>query len=336
MFNKNILKWVKWGGLFLFIVILGTVISFNVCHADGLVINEIVARDPYGANDWIELYVTGNNSVYLGDYAVVDDNEAHDHASLPGITLGPGEFIVIQATREDPGDGSFYVPFGLGSDDCVTLYKGSNIVDVLDWEDGDAPSGYSYGRFPDGTGAAQTLTPTPNSPNEASLPLELTINEVLVSDSGGDTDWIELYVIGNNSVYLGDYSLVDDNDAHEPATLPSITLEPGEFLVIKASAEDPGDGSYYVPFGLGANDSVIIYRGADIVDVLDWSDGDAPMDLSYGRIPDGNGEAQPLTPTPSQNNEIFNVFPPDRVVDVNIEMYDAQWHGAISDSGYRL
>ncbi|MGA1841338.1 MAG: CotH kinase family protein [bacterium] len=328
LFDKNILKWI---GLFFFIVLFGTLISYNVCHADGLVINEIVARDPYGGNDWIEFFVTGSNSVYLGDYKVVDDNEAHGRVSLPGITLGPGEFIVIQATSEDPGDGSYYVPFGLGSDDCVTLYKGSSIVDVLDWDDGDAPGGYSYGRFPNGTGTAQTLTPTPNSPNEAALPLEITINEVLVSDSGGESDWIELYVIGNNSVYLGDYALVDDNPAHEPTPLPAITLGPGEFFVIKATAEGTGDGSYYVPFGLGTNDGVILYRGASIVDTLDWSDGDAPMDQSYGRIPDGIGEAQPLSPTPGQKNKIFDVFPQDKVVDVNIEMYDAQWQDILDN-----
>jgi len=324
MSYKNVLKFTVFSLIFL----LGIVISCNVCLAAGLVINEIVAVDPYGGPDWIELYVAGANSVYLGDYSVVDDNEAHAHASLPAITLGPGEFLVIQATSEDPGNGFYYVPFGLGANDCVTLYKGSNIVDKLDW---DAIGVYGFGRFPDGTGAPQTLDPTPNAPNKKSPPLALVINEVLVDDPGGGTDWIELYVAGTNSVYLGDYAVVDDNEAHVPASLPGITLGPGEFYVIKASAAPPNDGSFYVPFGLGARDTVTLYRGSTIVDVLDWSDGDAPVDLSYGRLPDGIGKAQTLTPTRGEPNEPFDVFPADKVIDVRLEMYDMQWQDMVDN-----
>ena len=74
------------------------------------------------------------------------------------------EFIVIQATDETPGDGLF-VPFRLGTDDSVTLYYGFDIMDTLDWEDGDAPEGYSFGRFPDGATSVRTLTPTPGQAN---------------------------------------------------------------------------------------------------------------------------------------------------------------------------
>jgi len=136
----------------------------------GLVINEIVANSANGGNDWIELYVTGEDPVYLGDYSVVDDDKKHTPALLPAITLEPGEFFLIQATDKEPEDGSFYAPFKLGSDDCVTLYYlGSNIADVLDWDKGDAPAGTSYGRLPDGTGEAQTLTPTPGKTNRVSF-----------------------------------------------------------------------------------------------------------------------------------------------------------------------
>ena len=112
-----------------------------------------MADDADGGNDWIELYVTGEDPVYLGDYSLVDDDKKHTPAPLPDITLEPGEFFLIQATDKEPEDGSFYVPFKLGSDDCVTLYYlDSNIADVLDWATGDAPIGTSYGRLPDGTG----------------------------------------------------------------------------------------------------------------------------------------------------------------------------------------
>jgi hypothetical protein len=309
MSNKNIFKF----AVLSMLVFLGIFISFNLCKANlaqgNLVINEIVARTTDGSNDWIELYVVGNDPVYLGDHSLVDDAEGRVPAPLPGIALGPGEFIVIQATDEDPNDGSYYVPFRLGADDSVTLYWGINIVDVLDWEDGDAPAGYSYGRLPDGTGEAQTLAPTPNAMNEAPLTSSLIINEILARDPNGGNDWIELYVNGNDSVYLGDYSIVDDNIEREPITLPDTTLYPEEFIVILATYEEPEDGSYYVPFRLGSDDCVTLYFGTDIVDILDWVEGDAPSGVSYGLLPDGTGDAQSMIPTPGAPNSGFFGYP---------------------------
>jgi hypothetical protein len=140
--------------------------SNNAADMSGLVINEIVAKDPKGGADWIELYNAGNESVLLSDYYIMDDNGYREKASLPGKTLAPGEFIVILAADDGPEDGSYHVPFKLGADDILTLHKGNLIIDTLDWDDGDAPEGSSYGRFPDGEGDEMTLTPTPGGENE--------------------------------------------------------------------------------------------------------------------------------------------------------------------------
>lgn len=147
--------------------IIGCVVNVENETPDTLVINEIVAKDAEGGNDWIELYVVGSQPVYLADYTLVDDAADHSPVALPEITLNPGEFFVLQAVDEAPVDGAYYVPFKLGSDDSVTLRSGNTVVDVLDWNEGDAEQGFSYGRMPDGTGTCQTLTPTPGTANEA-------------------------------------------------------------------------------------------------------------------------------------------------------------------------
>ena len=131
-----------------------------------LVINEIMAKDADGGNDWIEFYVSGTETINLSDYTVVDDNAENELSALPTVILSPGEFYVVRATDEAPEDGSAYVPFKLGSDDCVSLFKGDDLIDRLDWEDGDALIGYSYGCFPDGSENTQTLSPTSGYPNE--------------------------------------------------------------------------------------------------------------------------------------------------------------------------
>jgi hypothetical protein len=140
--------------------------SANKDTSGGLVINEIVAKSSNNEPDWIELYNAGEESVLLSDYSLMDDNGYLERTSLPGKTLAPGEFFVLQAVDEAPEDGSYHVPFKLGADDILTLNKGNLIIDTLDWEDGDAPEDSSYGRFPDGEPDTITLTPTPGAENE--------------------------------------------------------------------------------------------------------------------------------------------------------------------------
>ena len=262
-----------------------------------LVINEIVANAPGNDNDWIELYNAGATAIYLKDYLLVDDNIERELVTLPDMTLEPGDFIIIQESDEPPENGSFYVPFKLGANACITLYWGLTIIDVLDWIRGAAPSGYSYGRFPDGIGLKTTLMPTPGMINKKILKPSLIINEILASPVEGGNDWIELYNIGEHIVYLEDYSLVDDNPEHDPVALPNNILEPGKFIVIPATDEEPQDDTFYLPFRLGADDSVTLYQDLDIIDVLDWETGDAPSPYSYGRLPDGAKNVQTLIPT---------------------------------------
>ncbi|MBN2372896.1 lamin tail domain-containing protein, partial [bacterium] len=89
-----------------------------------LVINEIVAAPADGGADWIELYNAGGSYVYLRDYALVDNDTEREPVFLPDITLGPGEFYVVQAVAGTTDDGSFYLSFGLGSSDSLFLFWG--------------------------------------------------------------------------------------------------------------------------------------------------------------------------------------------------------------------
>ena len=137
----------------------------NASDTEILVINEIVAKASDGGADWIELYNAGEKSASLSDYSLMDDNGFREKAQLPDVVLAPDEFFVLQAVDKAPEDGSYYVPFKLSADDVLTLYKGSRIVDSLDWEDGDAPEESSYGRFPDCWDDVMMLVPTPVGQN---------------------------------------------------------------------------------------------------------------------------------------------------------------------------
>lgn len=168
----------------------------------------------------------------------------------------------------------------------------------------------------------------------------LAINEIMAKDADGGTDWIEFYAMGEGYVFLGEYTVRDDNEDREPAALPEVILQAGEYVVVQATDEDPGDGSWYVPFKLGSDDAVVLMHDGVVVDTLDWEDGDAPEGFGFGRLPDGTGPAQTLTPTPNATNiaageipvEIEeDPFPTDRVLDVFIELSDSDWNSILSN-----
>jgi len=285
--------------------------SSSTITSTGLVINEIVASPRDTTYDWIELYAT-EDIADLSVFSLVDDNADREPQALPAVALSQGEFIVIQAIDETdtPPDSGYYVTFKLGSDDAVTLYEDGTAISVLDWEEGEAAEGFSYGLYTDGTGTAQTLTPTEGAANQTAdtsilvttLIAEdapLRINEVLAKDSSGGEDWIELYVTSSSDVYLADYTLSDDNN--EQFALPDITLSPGEFYRIYASTDDLGDLPS-VAFKLGASDTVSLYSNNVIIEQLSWNKGQALSGYSYGRYPDGSDATAVLTPTELSSN----------------------------------
>ena len=295
-----------------------------------VVINEIVAKDASGGNDWIEYYVPGTASVKLSDYAVVDDSDGREPAPLPNVTLAPGEFYVVLATEEAPEDGSAYVPFKLGSDDCVSLFQGEDLIDKLDWSDGQALIGYSYGRSPDGSENTQTLSPTNGAANKTAERSSLVINEIIAKDSAGGFDWFELYNAGDTAVALGNYQVTDDGQDQEPVALPGVSLAPGDFIVIYATGEATDAVSYWVDFKLGASDSLSLILDDEVVDYLEWDASDAPEGFSYGLYPDGSWDSQTLEMTPALKNKPVDFFSEDTVEDLYITIGETDWNSILS------
>ncbi|WP_339721675.1 CotH kinase family protein [uncultured Paraglaciecola sp.] len=280
--------------------------------SNALVINEIVASATDDGNDWIEFYAI-SDIADLSIYSIVDDSSDREAQALPAIALNAGEFIVVQAIDEDdtPPEDQYYVTFKLGGDDAVTLYENALQIDLLDWEEGDAAKGYSYGLYVDGTGTAQTMLPTAGAANEklttevvvydsiTNNDAQLRVNEVVAKDASDGYDWIEFYASGNTSVFLGDYSVADEDG--ELFALPSQTLSPGEFYRVYASGEAV-DGLDTVNFKLGSSDQVSLFLGADLIDQLSWKKQQALLGTSFGRYPDGSDRIATLLPTATTAN----------------------------------
>lgn len=123
-----------------------------------LVINEVAAAgDP---SDWFELYNHTAEPIVLDDYTFTDDPAMPAKGQLDAGVIAPGTYRM--QVVDDAGVG-----FKLGSDEELWLYDpDGEVVDGVDWAEGESPAGGSYGRLPDGVGDFMTLaTATPGAPN---------------------------------------------------------------------------------------------------------------------------------------------------------------------------
>tara|TARA_R110002167_G_scaffold30424_7_gene100621 strand:+ start:16598 stop:18703 length:2106 start_codon:yes stop_codon:yes gene_type:complete len=210
--------------------------GFGISNGKALRISEAVAKDADGGPDWFELYASGLVPVLLSDYQVRDGADDRELITLPAVTLNPGEYIVIFATEGEVPVGQYSVPFKLSSNDRVQLYLAGEILDDLDWDDGEAPQGYSFGRYPGPQSAGRLLLPTPGNMNKAA-PIE-DVAGVLASKLGavGTMSSLEVHAISVN---------FDETDY---VTMINNYLSSSEKTWIEADVEI--DGTLYTQVGM--------------------------------------------------------------------------------------
>ena len=268
--------------------------------AGPVVINEIVAKDAADGPDWIELYNSGDASVDLAGWTILDFGRAAEEAFVfsPDTAIAAGDYLVIEKDTD--------FGFGLGGADTVELFDASGaLIDTTSWVDGDAPAGSSWGRSPNGTGAFQTLQPVTRgaaNPGDPIIPDpptgELAINEIVAAAAEDGPDWIELFNPGDADVVMTGWTLGDSG-----------TVEADRFVFADDSVLAAGDYAVLIrgetfEFGIGGADGVTLYNAdGAVVDTTSWSDGDAETGSSWGRNPNGSGPFETLMPpTPGAEN----------------------------------
>lgn len=140
-----------------------------------LFINEIAAKAApvqgfnETASDWLELYNDGDTALQLQGYRLIDSAKKTFDEALPlppNTEIAAKGFLVVFFNAE--GNGTPVIQKGLGKDEAATLFHPSGLLlDRVNWEEGDAPEGATWGRYPDGADVLKTLAkPTPNASNE--------------------------------------------------------------------------------------------------------------------------------------------------------------------------
>ncbi|GAB3063732.1 hypothetical protein GCM10027079_33570 [Sediminivirga luteola] len=247
----------------------------NACAApvaESLVLNEIST-----AEDWVELGSTATVPVDASGLILAAADGSWSQSLPAGSELAAEGHYVLDA--ELPGSGGVRL---LEAD-------GETVIDAFDWTEA---AETSYGRCTDRFGEfSVTAAATRGTANDCAPPAAaeaLVINEV--ESNNDDTDWVELFHIGDEPVDISGYIFRDDND-NRGYTLPEGSIvEPGDFFVIdQAQGVRPG-----FDFGLGANDEVRLFApdGATLIVEYSWTEHAA---VTYGRCPDGTGEMQDTT-----------------------------------------
>lgn len=152
------------------------------------------------------------------------------------------------------------------------------------------------------------------------MPPNLRITEVLpkndtgLKDEAGERDdWFEIYNPNDVAVNLGGMFVSDDLGVGRNFELPSVDLNPGEYMIIWAD-DDVGQGPLHTDFKLAAGgEAVALFETVDHGNVLidGWQFGLMSSDVSMGFLPiDGTAPEYLSLPTPGASNESSMLFSP--------------------------
>lgn len=229
-------------------VVITEVVTDNTCITTG------GDSDPF---DYVELTNMGSRTVTLEGAFLSNDPEELLKWQMPSLTLAAGESAVVYCAGT--GDGSEYAPFALSKSGCTVTLSGKlgNVLSQVVCPPLEADIAWSLSD--DGT-YHKTEYATPGFANDEKGydawlqsvgvdQLQVVISEVqtsnrstILSAAGTLCDWVELLNTGDSAVDLSNAYLTDDASERGKWRIPSMTLQPGERVVIRCVGANAGVG----------------------------------------------------------------------------------------------
>jgi hypothetical protein len=288
-------------------------------------------------SDWIEVTNLTGQTINLAGYALSDDIESPDQFVFPSVVLGPGESVIVFANGMQMTDGAaeLTAPFRLSrSGESVVLFDPyDNPVDQVIFDT--LETDMSYARDPKNPSAwIKTSRYTPGYPNDDAgwqafsetrriQDSPLVINEVMTSNNITLTDedqeycdWIELYNRGTEAIDLTGYGLSDREESRR-WVFPSVTIEPGAYLLVFASGKDRTDpaGALHANFRLNSIKETVVVSNERGIILDSVTITDLASDNSLGRV--GGGDVWEVftaaTPGYPNTDEGFHSFQEDQL-----------------------
>lgn len=204
-------------------------------------------------SDAIELYNSGTDPVYLGNYCLSDTPQTRFRYRLPSITLEPGAYMVVFCDGENylGENGEIHANFALSTGDVLCLtdrdgsyctlpvqFPGEDTSLALDSEGNYSAASVSMGYANDEAGAA-TFKASCMAAAPALVVSELLLSATDVPYKGRFCDVVEIHNISDKAVDTTGWYLSDGGDPYTYA-LPKQTIQPGGYIVIACSREETG------------------------------------------------------------------------------------------------
>lgn len=247
--------------------------------AEGVLITEIMSDnktypDHTGrALDYIEISNLTNQTIDISNYKISDDESTIGYTFPQGTVLPPYGCVVCWCD----GKGSdTYAAFGISNDGGETIYLYNSVNVIVDQREvPPLDENQPYIRNWDGIwtigGPASPGFENTNEGNAqwlasiGSTPITVIISEVQTTarhtylDSNGTVcDWIELYNSGATAAILDGSYLSDDPADPLKWQIPSLTVEPGGYALIRCGGMTQKDAN----FSLSSDGSQILLTGA--------------------------------------------------------------------------
>lgn len=277
-----------------------------------LVVNEIVSSnkrslvdEALGTPDWIELYNAGTDALDLSGYGVSDNmRDLHQFVFPKGTSIESGEYLILYATtaEEQSESSARCTNFGLSKSGDYLFITDAYYGIVAQLEVPALYTDVSYVRTGDGTyGFCAIPSPGTENTGEVYMTLDgvfaaqnlddLSISEILPTDSKDRYRWLELYNRGASAISLENFCLSDDESDPLKWQIPSGTVPPGGYLCIYLTGlgSSAADG-IHSNFRLSSEDSVLLLSDlqGNLIDRIGWQP-DVPKGLSIVKDASGAG-----------------------------------------------
>lgn len=289
---------------------------------DALRFTEIVN----GAQGWVELVNHTAEPIQLEDYYLSDDPEHFDKWRFPEMTLGAGEYVVVELCGVDEED-TLNASFKVSSSESA-IYLFNNLfqrTDTLEFDPA-LPDGVSAVVTEEGVCYTTHITKGSANSTSTFAAIEWTdmtssdpirINEFLpdnlysIIDAEGDRcEWVELWNTTDAPVSLLGYYLSDRRNDPTKWALPNVEIPAGGYLLIFLSGKDSSEGELHASFRISSVDEGIFlfnYDGMRMDSML------IPEGLS-DNVSIGRSEGDELryytVPTPNAPNTTYGFASP--------------------------
>ena len=214
------------------------------CLPVGLRISEVMTanasylKGSYGTVcDWVELYNSSAEPVYLGDYCFSDDPDWLRKHPLPDRTLAPGEYCVFLLSEEPMNlrKGYDVLPFALSSGgESLYLSKNAVVTDHV-WIP-ELSRDTSYGRVPGDAGFSLLAKATPGEANGEAAQILAVPTAITPQGSYDGVEYLDVILEGEGDIYY----TTDCTFPGQKAVLYTDPIRITQTTVIRAVCRAPG------------------------------------------------------------------------------------------------